>query len=193
MAATARSRSTLSSISGSLTLASTHTHTTASTRPPPISPMVRGEPQPQVSAWVTPSSSDASAPDSSTAPGQSIRGRWVLGWEGMSRYAAAAAGSATRLIQNSQEMSEWSTMTPDSGSPIPPPMPKTALSVARCVGTLSGGEVSRTMPNASGNTPPATPCSTRPATSTSIVGASALMTPPTAKMTSTTVSTRPRP
>ena len=112
---------------------------------------------------------------------------------GISRCAASAAGSAIRLIQNSHEMSKLSTITPDSGSPMPPPMPKIAVIVPRPVATRSGGNVSRTMPNASGNTPPATPWTMRPAISTPIELASAHTTPPSENMTSTTVSTRPLP
>src|SRR4051794_31979796 len=76
---------------------------------------------------------------------------------------------------------------------MPPPIPNTALMIARPPGTCSRGKVSRTMPNASGNTPPAAPCSTRPAITTSMLGASALMTAPAAKMSMTAVRTRPLP
>ena len=53
--------------------------------------------------------------------------------------------------------------------------------------------MSRTIPNASGKTPPATPCSTRPAITTSIEPASALITAPTENSSSTTVSVLPLP
>ena len=76
---------------------------------------------------------------------------------------------------------------------MPPPMPNTALMIAMPPATWSRGNVSRMIPNASGNTPPATPCSTRPAISTSIDGASALITAPIEKMIMIAVSTRPLP
>src|SRR4051812_15008278 len=49
------------------------------------------------------------------------------------------------------------------------------------------------MPNASGKTPPAAPCRTRPAITTSILGASALITPPAENSSSTVIRTRPLP
>ena len=72
------------------------------------------------------------------------------------------------MIQKIHATSKLSTMTPDSGSPIPPPIPKIALTSPSPVATRSGGNVSRTMPKASGNTPPATPWITRPTSSSSI-------------------------
>ena len=111
----------------------------------------------------------------------------------MRTCAATAAGAAIRLIQNSHSSAKLSTITPDSGSPIPPPMPKIALTMLRPPAIWSRGNVSRTIPNASGKTPPATPCSTRPAITTSIVGASALITAPSENSASTAVSIRPLP
>ena len=82
---------------------------------------------------------------------------------------------------------------PESGSPIPPPIPNTALMIDSPPGTRSRGNVSRITPKASGNTPPATPWSARPAIRTAIESASALTTPPAANSASTIVSTRPLP
>src|SRR4051812_26124455 len=76
---------------------------------------------------------------------------------------------------------------------MPPPMPKIALIIASPPAISSRGNVSRTIPNASGKTPPATPCSTRPAITTLIEPASALTTAPALNRTSTAVSTRPLP
>ena len=86
-----------------------------------------------------------------------------------------------------------STITPDSGSPMPAPMPKIALTSPSPVAIRSGGNVSRMIPNASGKTPPATPWMTRPAISTPIEFASAQTTPPSENSSSTSVSTRPLP
>src|SRR3954469_18188204 len=72
-------------------------------------------------------------------------------------------------------------------------MPKIPLIMLSPPGTCSRGNVSRTTPNASGKTPPATPCSTRPAITTSIEFASALITAPALNTVSTAVSTRPLP
>ena len=87
----------------------------------------------------------------------------------------------------------WSTTTPDSGRPIPAPTPKTELMRLIAPGTRSDGKVSRMMPNDSGKTPAATPCSTRPAMTSSIEPARAFTRPPSANSTRTTVSTRPLP
>ena len=111
----------------------------------------------------------------------------------MRRWAASAAGSAIRLIQKSHWTPIPSAITPESGSPMPAPMPRIALTRPRPVATLSGGKVSRMIPNASGKTPPATPWITRPAIRTAIEWARAHTTPPTAKSSSTSVSTRPLP
>ena len=165
----------------------------SSTRPPPIAPTLAGDPQPQWPACETPSRIPASAPESSTAPSQSTRASFTGGEGGISRCAAKAAGSAIRLIQNSHCRLTLSTITPESGSPMPPPMPKIALMMLSPPGTCSRGKVSRTIPKASGKTPPATPCSTRPAIRTSIEFASALLTAPSEKITSTAVSIRPLP
>ena len=61
-----------------------------------------GELQPQSLASVTPSRIAPSAADSSPAPSQSMRVRSTGSEGGISRWAASAAGSAIRLIQNSQ-------------------------------------------------------------------------------------------
>ena len=76
---------------------------------------------------------------------------------------------------------------------MPPPMPKIALIIASPPAIWSRGKVSRTIPKASGKTPPATPCSRRPAITMPIEVASALITAPALKSTSTAVSTRPLP
>ena len=113
---------------------------------------------------------------------------------GTSRREASAAGKAiTQPIQKSHDTSRFSTITPASGSPIPAPIPNIALSRPIAPGTRSRGKVSRMIPKASGNTPPATPCTTRPAISSSIDGASAHTTDPTEKVSIVSVSTRPLP
>ena len=76
---------------------------------------------------------------------------------------------------------------------MPPPMPNTALMTPMPTGTRSAGNVSRTMPNESGNTAPATPWMTRPAIRTSIEEARPATTDPAANVTRTAVSTRPLP
>ena len=78
-------------------------------------------------------------------------------------------------------------------SPTPPPMPNVALIPPIAVATRSGGNASRMIPNASGKIPPPTPWMMRPATSRPSDGASAQTALPPAKISSTTVSTLPRP
>ena len=55
---------------------------------------------------------------------------------GISRCAAQRRGQRDRLIQNSHARSTLSTITPDSGSPMPPPMPKMALIMRQPGGDL---------------------------------------------------------
>ena len=122
-----------------------------------------------------------------------MRMRLDAGDAGTRRWAASAAGSAIRLIQKSHWTPMPSAITPESGSPMPAPIPRIALTSPRPLATLSGGNVSRMIPNASGKTPPATPWITRPKISTAIECASAHTTPPTEKRINTSVSTRPLP
>ena len=112
---------------------------------------------------------------------------------GTRRWAARAAGSAIRLIQKSHCTPMPSAITPESGRPMPAPIPRIALTSPSPEATLSGGNVSRMIPKARGKTPPATPWITRPTISTAIECARAQTTPPTEKRISTSVSTRPFP
>ena len=147
--------------------------------PPPISPSVRGgAPAPVVrlrdgragSPRAPRTGSPRRASRCEAAPTRAIRGT--------SRCAASAAGSAIRPIQNSHSMPRSSAITPDSGRPMPAPMPRIALTSPSPLAARSGGKVSRMIPNASGKTPPATPWITRPAISRAIVCDSAQTTPP---------------
>ena len=85
VAATGRERRTRRSISGSARVASKRVHASSSANPPPMSPTVRTEPQPQLLASVTASSTAASAADSSAAPAQSTCARPAVGLAGTSR------------------------------------------------------------------------------------------------------------
>ncbi len=135
----------------------------------------------------------ASAAERIAAPSQSMRRRSDAGDCGTSRCAASAAGRAIRLIQKSHSTPRPSAITPDSGSPMPAPMPRMALTRPSPLATRSGGNVSRMIPKASGNTPPATPWITRPAIRRAIVWESAQTTPPAENTSSVSVSTRPLP
>ena len=59
--------------------------------------------------------------------------------------------------------------------------------------TFSRGNSSRTIPKVSGSTPPPTPCSTRATMSTSMLGASAATSDPTARAAMATTSIRSLP
>lgn len=144
-------------------------------------------------ALVTPSSRHTSAPLSTAAPAQSMRAARRWAGAGIMRCAASAAGRATRPIQNSHDRSVLSTISPDSGRPMPPPMPNIALSTPMPRPTRSRGKVSRMIPKASGNTPAPTPWSTRPEMTTPMLWASPQTTEPAAKVSSTRASTRPLP
>src|SRR3954451_4649519 len=71
---------------------------------------------------------------------------------------------------------------PASTMPAPPPIPRIEEIIAMPNATRSGGNSSLMMPNASGNTAPARPWTTRPAIITPIVWASADITVPTASV-----------
>ena len=156
-------------------------------------PTFAGDPQPHSSASETPRRIAPSATERSAAPSQSMRGRWPAGSGGMSRYAASAEGSAIRLIPNSQLVPSVSAITPDSDRPMPPPMPKIALIMPSPAGMRSRGNVSRTMPNARGKTPPAIPWITRPAMTTPIERPRTHTIAPHENSSRTAVRTRPLP
>jgi hypothetical protein len=100
VARTAGSRMRPMSTSGSRRRDSTTIQTTASTAAVPKSARVRAEPQPQAFAWLTPSSSATSAPDSSPAPSQSILAGERTGDSGTHKRVATIAtrisGSASQ-------------------------------------------------------------------------------------------------
>ena len=75
-----------------------------------------------------------------------------------------------------------STIAPDSGRPMPPPMPNIAEIIPMATDRRSAGSSSSMIPKASGNTPPATPWMTRPAITISIEPASPETIEPKAKM-----------
>ena len=192
--ATAGLRSTAMSINGCATRVSIHTNRPISDEAAQDRADVRGRaPAPLTGLRDAEQDRGQAGADNTTAPSQSTFVFSTGGEGGTKRCTAYATGSAIMLTQNSQSRLTWSTISPESGNPMPPPIPNTALMIAMPLATWSRGNVSRMIPNASGNTPPATPCSTRPAISTSIVGASALITAPIEKMIMIAVSTRPLP
>ena len=193
VASTGRSASTRMSTSGWLRRSSNATKTPRTATPPSSATIVFPEPQPHAFAFEMPSSSAASPSESSAAPAQSIRVRSRAGEAGTTRWTRSAAGSASSPIQKSQEMSVLSTMAPDRGRPMPPPMPNIAEIIPMATERRSAGSSSLMIPKASGNTPPATPWITRPAMTTSIEPASADTIEPKEKMSSTPVSTRALP
>jgi hypothetical protein len=86
-----------------------------------------------------------------------------------------------------------STITPLSTSPAPPPIPNVAEISPMPVATRSGGNSSRMIPKASGNTAAAMPWIARPAIRTSIECESAQTSEPSAKTESAITSMRSLP
>ncbi len=86
-----------------------------------------------------------------------------------------------------------STITPLSTSPAPPPIPNVAEISPMPVETRSGGNSSRMIPKASGNTAAAMPWIARPAIRTSIECESAQTSEPSAKTESAITSMRSLP
>ena len=115
-----------------------------------------------------PSSSAASPSESSAAPPQSIRVRSRAGDGGTTRWTRNAAGSASSPIQNSHEMSALSTIAPDSGRPMPPPMPNIAEIIPMATERLLGRDFVVDDPEGEREHPAATPWMTRPAMTISI-------------------------
>jgi hypothetical protein len=101
---------------------------------------------------------------------------------------AAIAG-----IQNSQRQLRRLTTGPASTTPAPPPVAITAAIAPTAAGTRSGGNSSRMTANVSGKTAAPTPCRTRPAISSQIVGAAAARADPMAMAPSATSRVRSFP
>jgi hypothetical protein len=178
---TARRRSSRMSISGWRTRVSTATSATSSTTATASSARMRGEAQPQPRPSLIAKSSATRPPLTSRAPAQSTRPGERTGDSRTNPNTAAIATSARASpSQKIQCQPSRSTITPASGRPIPPPMPSVALISPIAVGTRSGGNSSRTIPNPSGNAPAATPWIARATISRAIESDTAASSVPTA-------------
>ena len=92
---------------------------------------------------------------------------------------AAAAITVTALpTRNSTRQSANWTTAADSGSPIAPPTPRVALTVAIAEESCSRGTTSRSSAIPNGTMPDPSPCSARPTIMISTDGASAQTIPP---------------
>ena len=146
--------------------------------------------QPHALPCETPSRSEASASDSSAAPSQSILAFTRTGDSGTKRHVAHAATAVTASEdQKIHSIERWSTITPASTRPSPPPMPKVAEIRPIEVATRSGGNSSRMIPKASGKIAPPAPWIPRPRISTPIDPPIAHTKEPRAKMPSAMSST----
>ncbi len=93
----------------------------------------------------------------------------------------------------SQRHEKWSTITPESTIPKPPPMPKTAESRPIAIFIFSGGNSSRMIAKLSGKSAPPAPETTRNAISDQMFHANAAPTQPARKSPRLTSSIRSLP
>ena len=106
---------------------STKPQTTRTTRPTAMSPRSLGEPQPQDWLSVSATRMQARPPESSTAPGMSSTAGARVGEGGTTRRTSTIPSRPTAApTTKSQRHEAWSTIRPDSTSPIPPPRPSIA-------------------------------------------------------------------
>ena len=161
---TGRSRMSARSTSGSTTRSSQRAHSTAKTAAAAKSASTRPEVQPQELPSLIGSSSASRVRESSTPPTQSMRARTRTGDSGThSQVASAASAVVATESQKIHEIEPWSTNSPASTSPDPPPMPNMAETVPIAGATRSRGNSSRMMPMASGKMAPPAPWIARPA------------------------------
>ena len=169
VAKTGRSANTRMSTSGSLVRRSSQTNAASTAMPPTDAGRAsRGDPQPQALALVIAEQQRRQAERQHGGAAPVDARAHARGRRGTRHQAANAAGRAISPIQNSQEMCALSTITPDSGRPMPPPMPNMAETRPIATARFSPGSSSLMIPKASGKTPPATPWMTRPAIRSSI-------------------------
>ena len=107
-----------------------------------------------------------------------------------SRAPTADTSISGSGIQNRKCQFRCSSMSPPTTRPKPPPIPRMADIKPMLPGTRSCGNSSRTMENASGKIPPATPWMTRATISTASDWDSPASTVPTESTTSVHTSSR---
>lgn len=191
---TAGSRIMSMSISGAAARRSLHTQTTANTSAATSSPITLPEPQPHSGASLSATSSATSQAESSSAGSQLIRPGVRTG-DGGTRKKAATAATMVRIIgsQKSQCQSSASTIGPASTMPRPAPTALSEAMVPTAPETFSRGYSSRTMPKASGSTPPPIPCTARATIISCTLPASAASSEPRASAISVPTKTRSLP
>ena len=157
-------------------------------------PSTRAEVQPQCSPSVNATMRARSAPESSSAPGTSTREGVRMGDSGTKRCTSSSErATGIEPSTKSSRHERWSTITPESTIPKPPPTPNTAESRPIPVPTRSGGNSSRMIANESGNSAPPAPESARKAISDGRFHANAAPTQPARKRPRLTSSSRSFP
>ncbi len=148
-----------------------------------MSPTSAGDVQPQCSPSVSPTMSAMSAAESRSAPGTSTRDGVRIGDSG-TYLCTSRIDSATGIEPRtkSSRHERWSTITPESTMPKPPPTPKIAERMPMPTGTRSGGNSSRMIANERGKSAPPAPDSARKAISDHRFHAKAAPMQPTRKI-----------
>ena len=155
---TPRIRIMVMSISGSRLRVSTATQPRHTITPAASRPSVRGEPQPHVVVSPIATRTPEIPRLISATAGQLMRPRTRTGDSGTKRQVQSAARVITGSgIQNSHCQLSSSTIAAPARMPRPAPMPRIADNSPILPATCSRGNSSRTIPNASGKIPPATP------------------------------------
>src|SRR5579862_3624784 len=191
---TPRIRIIAMSMSGSRLLLSTATQKAQTTRPATSRPSVRPDPQPQTVASLIASSTAVMPVLISAAASQLTRPGTRTGDSGTKRHVQIAATTITISgAQKSHCQLRCSTITAPLTIPNPAPMPRIADMSPMLPATWSGGNSSRTMPNASEKMPPATPCTTRARISSQSECDNAARSVPTASVPSVQRRTRSLP
>src|SRR3954447_18569371 len=179
---------------GSGTRSSAHTQPTANSALAANRPRTRPEVHPHVGPSVSASSSATSVAESSTAPGTSTRDGVFTGDSGTKRQTPSAE-TPTKIAptMNTQRHDPYSTSTPESTRPSPPPTPRIAETIPTPAPTFSRGNSSKTIANESGKTAPPNPWIARKTISDQMFHAKIAATHPTKKMSRLTSRNRSLP
>ena len=171
-----RRRNSSSVIIGAGVRRSCTTNAASSASPPSNGTQTSRLPQPTTGWRISASTGPASPNTVSTAPSQSsgtLR-RTPVGFGTATATSASVITTNGTLMAKIQRQSAASTSQPPASGPITNEIPDHAVQLPIAAPRSSGGKVETITANALGvSSAPNIPCSARPATSTSIVGASA--------------------
>src|SRR6478735_1251054 len=191
VSSTGRRAVTRRSHSGSGRRSSCQPHTSSTSTPKAMQPIVRAESQPQELPLETPTKVATRPTARPMAPPRSKMPSWAS-WTCGTRNQVPRPTSTARPVatQKSACQSPVWAIQAESGRPIAPPTPRVALIAATAVVAIAGGTTSRIRLMPTGMKPIARPCRARPATTGPRVEDRAQVREPAKRRTELPTSTR---